>query len=84
MSTGQFTAFCHNRTFERWILNNRDMWIIAMGDAFTSIFAGMVVFSTLGVLSFEVNKDITLVAKQGNVISARFIVDFKLEVRNDT
>ena len=45
----------------------RDALILPFVDAFTSLFAGCVIFSTLGYTAAATNTDIDLVVKQGMV-----------------
>jgi hypothetical protein len=43
----------------------RDMWIIGLGDALTSVYAGCVVFATLGYMAHQTDRPIDDVAVKG-------------------
>ena len=43
----------------------RDMWIIGLGDALTSIYAGCVVFATLGYMAHQTDRAIDEVVVKG-------------------
>lgn len=43
-----------------------DMWIIGLGDALTSVYAGCAVFATLGHMAYQLQLDVDQVAVKGN------------------